>query len=189
MKKVLALALCLVLCLTVCACGGNLPKENNVGNGINLDNALAEGKIPELDIALGTNVDSIDMGEHSHEADAQPAYYLINGKEESYLMGENAYYYYKNNKKEAGISSIVSISAAFGLICGNYETPESVKNAFSNIVFTESVATEDDLFFLKYTIENCKKLSYVSGNREIVFIFEDNNLIAVNMVDINNWKN
>lgn len=184
MKKICALALSLIICILFCSCGGNTGSGSD-GNGVNLADALKNGKIPEIDVVLGADIKALEEKALNSENESEEIYF-IQKDEYSYFLNQNSYYY-ENEKKDKGISSIVSVGTAFGLGCG-YETVESVKNAFPNVTFTQSATEPDELYFLPYITDGCEKLSFKSDNREIRFIFSDNLLLAINLVDTENWS-
>ncbi len=188
MKRIISLILALGICFMFCACGqGGANKDS--GNGIDLAAAIERGKIPEIDVALGTAVDTIEVAEdHSHQDEDTHGYAFVEGSKYSYFLNENAFAYYKNSKKAEGISVVLSINAAFSLNCNSFVSADDVKAAFPNIEFTEDTVSEDDLTIMPYMLDTTKKLTYKNGDREAVFYIMDDQLIAVAIIDTENWN-
>ena len=188
MKRIIALILALGICFSFCACAGITDNEYK-GNGIDLAEALNSGKIPEIDIALGTAIDAVEISEdHSHQDDEIHGYSFVEGDKYSYFLDEKAFAYYKNAKKANGISVVLSISDAFGFKCNNFVSAESVKTAFGGIEFTEATVDKNDLTIMPYMLDTTKKLTYENGGRQAVFYLMDDQLIAVAIIDTENWN-
>lgn len=188
MKRIIAVLLALIMCLGLAACGENTQNENK-GNGIDLDAALTSGKIPEIDITLGMNVDDIKVSEdHSHQDNEVEGYSFVEGSKHSYFLNQNAFAYYKNSKKSQGISVVLSITDAFSLKCNNFLSADDVKAAFPSVEFAESLVDEKDFIIMPYMLETTKKLTYQLGDRCAVFYIMDDQLIAAAIIDTKNWN-
>ncbi len=190
MKRIISLILALFICFVCCACNDVTDNEYKGGNGIDLIALLKDGKIPEIDIALGTAVDTIAVSEgHSHESGEEAhGYSSVVGNKYSYFLNEHASAYYKNTKKDKGISVVLSVSEAFSLKCNSFVSAEQVKEAFPNIEFTEGTVDKNDLTIMPYMLDTTKKLTYTSGKRQAVFYIMDDQLIAVALIDTENWN-
>ena len=188
MKRIISLILALGICFSCCACAGGAQPQNNTV-GIDLAAELQGGKIPEIDIALGTAVDTIEVAEgHSHQDSDTHGYSSVEGDKYSYFLNEHAFAYYKNAKKDKGISVVLSVSEAFSLKCNSFVSAEQVKEAFPNIEFTEGTVDKNDLTIMPYMLDTTKKLTYTSGKRQAVFYIMDDQLIAVALIDTENWN-
>lgn len=188
MKRIIALVLALGICLTFCACAGVTDNEYK-GKGTDLAEALATGKIPEIDITLGMPITNVEVAEeHSHKDSEIHGYSLVETDKYSYFLNENAFAYYKNSKKAEGISVVLSVSEAFSLKCNNFVSAEDVKSAFGGVEFTEATVDENDLTIMPYMLDTTKKLTYENGNRCAVFYIMEDQLIAVAIIDNKNWN-
>ncbi len=188
MKKVLSLILCAMILLCVCGCKEQKPQDVNTGNGIDLENVLSDGKIPELAVRLGMSADDVKtLHNYDKNAVGETGFYIFEEDDATYFQTETAAYYYLNDKKSKGISAIVALTSACGFTLNAFETPADVKNAFPNIKFTEGEVTKEDKYFLvggdKFT-----KLSFQKGNRRIDFVFYENQLNTVILLDTENWS-
>ncbi len=189
MKKILALVLCFALCFSLCACGGKEEKNANAGNGIDLAAAVTSGKIPELNVSLGMTPDEVKVAyNYDPEAQGETGFYIMEGDNDTYFLTDLASFYYKTDNEDKGISAIICRGTVFGMMCNNYEKPEDVKNAFPDIKFQEGNIEESDFYFHPYLTEDCVKLSYQSGAHKVDFLFMDDQLIAVNLIDTENWS-
>ncbi len=187
MKRIIALILALGICFTFGACA-NIT-DNEYKGGIDLAAALSDGKIPEIDIALGTAIDSIAVAEgHSHQDEDTHGYSFVEGDKYSYFLNENAFAYYKNSKKSEGISVVLSISEAFSLKCNSFVSADDVKAAFPNTEFTEETVDKNDLTIMPYMLDTTKKLTFESGDVRAVFYIMEDQLIAVAIIDTKNWN-
>lgn len=188
MKRILALLLALTMCLSLAACGVEAQPENK-DSGIDLAAALESGKIPEIDITLGMNVEDVNVSEeHTHQDDSNEGYSLVEGEKYSYFLNQNAFAYYKNAKKSKGVSVVLSITGAFSLKCNNFVSADDVKAAFPNVKFEEAVVDKNDFTIMPYMLETTKKLTYKSGDRCAVFYIMEDQLIAVAIIDTKNWN-
>ena len=187
MKKLAAVLLVFLFVFCVCGCTGNGGTASGSGK-YDLTECLMAGKIPECDIALGTPTASVKAAyNYDENAIGETGFYVISENKSTYFLAGNTSFYFETAKEQNGISSIVFNGTAFGFSMNSYVTMEDVKNSFPAINFTEKNVTNSEVYFLPYVIENCKALTYTVENHRIDFFFEENQLIAVNLVDTVNW--
>lgn len=188
MKRILAVILCVALAFSLCACGeAKNDSSANTGNGVDLEKVLTDGKIPELAVSLGmSETDVKTLHNYSEDATGETGFYIFKEKDVTYFQTENAVYYYKNDNKEAGISAIVGFTTVCGIACNAFETPSDVKAAFPSVEFTEGEVTKEDMYFLVGGDE-FTKLSLEKGSRRIDFVFFENQLNTVILIDTENW--
>lgn len=189
MKRIASLILALFICLAFCGCNEVADNEYKGGNGIDLIAALKDGKIPEVDITLGAAIDTVTVAEeHSHQDSEIHGYSFVEDNKYSYFLNENAFAYYKNSKKTQGISVVLSINEAFSLKCNSFVSADDVKSAFPNVEFAEGTVDKYDLTIMPYMLDTTKKLTYQNGTRQAVFYIMDDQLIAVAIIDTENWN-
>lgn len=190
MKKIICLFLALLLVFSLSACKEKGDIENTPETNVyDLKECMKQGKIPELKYILGTNPETIKKDfEGVTEQDGEEVELYINENPNSTNIGVgNNYYYYVNGSEEKGISSILSFDTAFGIEVNGFDTKKDIKNKFTTVEFTERQLTSLQAYFIPGEVENCSALTCEIDNRRIDFIFMDETLIAINLVDTENW--
>lgn len=189
MKKFLCLLLVLVIGFMFCACGKAAENEGGNTSGYNLESLLKQGKIPEVDITLGTSTADVKNA-YNYDANAtgETGFYVLYNNNSTYYLAGDISYYFETEKEANGISSIVCTGTAFGLQPNTFETMNNVRALFPDINFIERDVDSSQVYFLPYEVENCKALTHTVDNHRIDFFFMDDQFFAVNIVDINNWK-
>ncbi len=186
MKKIVALLLCVALAFCFAACGkeqGTETKDNSV-----LIEAIDSGKIPEMDIAVGQAVDTVEVKEeHSHQDEEVPGYSFVEAGEHPYFLNQTAFAYYNSSKKSSGIAAVLSIKEAFGFQCNSFVTPDEIKSTFSGTEFIEEKVDSTDMTIMPFMMESTEKLVFKKDSREIRFYITDDQLIAVCMIDTAIW--
>lgn len=189
MKRILSLILCVALLFCFAGCKEEKPKNVNTGNGVDLEKVVTEGKIPELAVRLGMSADDVKtLHNYDKNAVGETGFYIFEEEDATYFQTETAAYYYLNDKKSKGISAIVALTSACGLTLNAFETPNDVKAAFPNIEFTEGEVTKEDKYFLVGG-DAFTKLSFEKGSHRIDFVFYENQLNTVILLDTENWSN
>lgn len=189
MKRILSLILCVALLFCFAGCKEEKPENVNTGNGVDLEKVVTEGKIPELAVRLGMSADDVKtLHNYNKNAVGETGFYIFEEDDATYFQTETAAYYYLNDKKSKGISAIVALTSACGLTLNAFETPNDVKAAFPNIEFTEGEVTKEDKYFLVGGDE-FTKLSFEKGSHRIDFVFYENQLNTVILIDTENWSN
>ncbi len=195
MKKfyLVAVSILMVLCMVGCGSGTGDSVSDASQDGYNLELYVSQGRIPELEYTLGANPETI-KGDHSGaDAESQNGHShdevseIINGDIIQLNVPDSADYFYKSDKKDAGISAIITMNTAFGVEIGELTTPADIKNSFSNITFTETNVASTELFFMPIALDGVTALFYSSGPNTVSFYFQDNALIAVGLTDTANW--
>ncbi len=194
MKKLIALFLVFVMIFAFSGC-----KKENSGEELppvevpKLDAILQNGKIEDTDFALGTLPDAIKQATHYGEAHSDEGIH-VPGSELAIDVGEDftsmsymsRMYIYENGKEDKGISSVVFYGELYGLATSE-STADEVKVAFPEIEFTEIDLAEKGIYFIPYNPTDCSALRYQKDSRRIDFYFGDGVLIAINIVDTNNF--
>ena len=202
MKKIFAVLLSVVLIASLfSACSKETVSSNDYSeNKTAIEKGIAEGKIPEIDYALGDNPDGIKkhfddllaqddhLGEedHSHSHDEVTSFTVTEGFSTVKMDAGKFVYHYEKDKKANGISVIVSYTEAFGFTAGE-TTMQEVSACFDQNAITKFTASEDDMYFLVFPIENTMILRRESGNKRLDFYFSENVLVAVTLIDKANW--
>ena len=202
MKRIIALFLALVLLTgTFAACSKEDVSSTNKTDSITaIKEGIQNGKIPEIDFALGDNPDGIkkhfddllaggdhaEEGDHNHSHDEVTSFTVTEGFTTVKMDAGKFVYHYEKDKKSNGVSVIVSFTKAFGFTSGE-TTMQEVSACFDQNAITKFTASEDDMYFLVFPLENTMILRNESGDTRLDFYFNENVLVAVVLMDKNNW--
>ena len=199
MKKLFSLLLCFVIVLSFSACKD---KKNTNTLNIDLEYYAKLGKMPEAEFTLGDEVDDVvanltdkqnsfdaehkDDEDDSHNHDqAEFIFNVIEGEKNVLIDNGVINYYYNKNNKDNGISYIVNYDTAFGIEIGAIIS--EVQKYLSGYELKEEELTDENVFFASY-IANGTVLKTEIKDVAILFVFQENQLFATAMYDINNWK-
>lgn len=199
MKKLFSLLLCFVIVLSFSACKD---KKNTNTLNVDLEYYAKLGKMPEAEFTLGDEVDDVvakltdkqnsfdsehkDDEDHSHNHDqAEFIFNVIEGEKNVLIDNGVINYYYNKNNKDNGISYIVNYDTAFGIEIGAIIS--EVQKYLSGYELKEEELTDENVFFASY-IANGTVLKTEIKDVAILFVFQENQLFATAMYDINNWK-
>ena len=198
MKKIISLILVLVLAFCFVGCKNKGEKENS----IDLEYFANLGQMPEAQYSLGENPQTIidqlskemkkeeaEHGEdptHSHGHEESMFFFEVTEGENNVLLDNgNICYYYNKANKDKGISYIVNYDTAYKFPIGTVIL--ELKNALSDVKFTEEELTEENAFFASYVLDGTV-LKAEFEKSTIVFVFQENELFATAIYN-NNWKN
>ena len=133
MKKVTALLMSLVFIACIfSACSNETTSSNEItDNKSAIVEGVKNGKIPEIDYALGDNPDGIKKHfedllaaeshseeDHNHSHDGVTSFTVTEGLSTVKMDAGKFVYHYEKDKKANGISVIVSYTDAFGFTAG-----------------------------------------------------------------------
>ncbi len=193
MKRFLCLILSLLMVFSLSAC----KKKNDetpstpTNNAYDLIECMKGGKIPELKYTLGVDPETIKNDykfyEENENASEENEIYVNENPNSTNIVVGDYYYYYVNGQESKGISSIVCFSTAFGTEVNSFDTKQDIKKKFENVEFEERELTSLQAYFIPGEVENCSALTCKTENRRIDFIFMEETLIAINLVDTENW--
>ena len=201
MKKIIAVILSFVLCLSFSACSKEVVSSNDYKQNMeSITESLNKGKIPEIDFALGDNPDGIkkhfddqlanesqtEEEGHNHSHDEVTSFTVTQGLRSVKMDAGKFVYHYEIDKKEKGISVIVSYTKAFGFTAGE-TTMQEVSACFDPNSVKKILPSEDDMYFLVYPSSDCMVLRYEKDNLKLDFYFSENLLIAAVLLDKANW--
>ena len=195
MKKFIAIisVAALLFCFAGCKKDVDTPDTSSAVSAVkyDLDAVLSSGEIPGVKYNLGVAVNQI-LADANYDPDAD-----VHDHDEGVTITENennirlsyltSYYYYEPQKEENGISSIVDFGTPFDFEIGT-TAPDVVKSEFAGVEFTERELTSRQVYFIPMEINDCTALTYQKDNRRIDFVFQNDVLIAVNLVDTDNWS-
>lgn len=189
MKKTVALLLCVICVFMFAGCKKEKEPEviTPVFETVDLKAEMEKGAIPEVKYPLGTSFDMIkvdykmDSDEDNHDA------YEAQQSRSYFISADFVYYYSEKDKKEDGVSSLVCFDTAFGIQVGSEQTKNDVKKAFPSVEFTEKEVKSKELYFTELTFDNASVLTYTTGKYRVDFIFVDDGLMAINLIDTENW--
>lgn len=195
MKRILCLILALLLVFSLSACKKQKEEtpSDPAENTYDLVECMNQGKLPEAEYLLGTDPEKIktdynyygenSSDEHSHDHEI----YMRENPNSTNIVVGDYYYYFVNGQESKGISSIVCFGTAFGTEVNGFETKDDIKKKFSTVEFTEREISSLQAYFIPGEVENCTALTCKTENRRIDFVFMEETLIAINLVDTENW--
>lgn len=201
-RKTGAALLAAVMLCGPAACGNKEPEKaetsgkTTVSHSVDVMAEAKAGKMEGTAVYIGQSVDEVKKLYHYGEEEP-PATSLASDGEEplelSVTEGETMVrlatgqvdYYYRKAMEDKGISMIVSMVDCYGFEAG-ITMPDDVKNAIAEEE-VESVPDEDDLFFLPEVPDDCMRLTYTAGSRQLDFYFVDEFLSAVTLSEPAWW--
>ena len=202
MRKAVAGLMALVFIFALVGCSKEtVSSEGYEGKMRTITENLFAGKIPEVEYALGDNPDGIKKhfddllaGEehseeeenHNHSHDEVTSFTVTEGFRSVKMDAGKFVYHYEVDKKDRGVSVIVSYTEAFGFTAGE-TTMQEVSACFDPNSIVKFTATEDDMYFLVYPVENCMILRFEADNYKLDFYFSDNVLVAALIMEKENW--
>ena len=179
MKKV-ALMLVMLLTLSICGCASETKKSDLE---VDIEYYANLGQIPESEYSLGSEIAIFEQlaaesaeAEHTHDEDE--VYYEIaenDGYTEIYAGSLN--YYYETDKKDDGVSCIVSYDGGYGFKQGSMSIEIRDELAAAGFEAEEQDAEKSDVFFLPSS-GSFTCLEYTFKENTVRFIFEENALCA-----------
>lgn len=194
MKRIVALCLSIIFLFAFCGCTKQKDKENNSsatqGDLYNLYEYMKKGEFPEAKYSLGTAINTIlndsqgdDEEGHTHSTVYEQSY----GVRSTFVDCGDFCYYYENGKRDLGVSSIVAQTKVFGFEMGVFTNKNDVIAAFPSYEYEERELSNSEMYFIPFEMTGCTAITYKVDNYRIDFIFDNNTLFAVNLVDTNNW--
>ncbi len=193
MKRLLCLILALLMVLSLASCkkDGDDVSSDQGNSTYDLVACMNQGKIPEATYVLGVDPEKIkndyNYYEEAEEHTQEHEIYVRENPNSTNIVVGDYYYYYVNGEEDKGISSIVSFSTAFGTEVHGFETKQDIIEKFNSVVFEERELTSLQAYFIPGEVENCTALTCKTENRRIDFVFMEDSLIAINLVDTENW--
>ncbi len=196
MKRILALVLCFAMLFALSGCAGKKnPDAEKPAELTAVQQMLANRKIVDGEYALYTSPDKIKndfkYGEEHEDADdahgSESNIYVEDLGNTTRITAATTQYYYDNGEEDDGITSIVSFDSVYGLDCG-LATVDDVKVTFRDTEFSERALTSKQIYFIPFELENCKALSAQLDNIRIDFVFVDNVLVGINLLDTEKWS-
>lgn len=196
MKKIFCIVLVFCMLFAFAGCGKEEKKAKQYTTDVDIEYYANLGQMPEIkDYVLGYSVEdmlsrfaelekaSAEENEgHSHDA----FFYFINeGKEYTSISTSNAEYCYKNDKREDGISCILSFDSAYGFAKDSIII--EVKEALSDYKVKEHSVGEEGLAFMPI-IKNADCLTYTFTKNKVTFVFVDNALCATAVYNADEWS-
>lgn len=196
MKRIIAILLCVVICFAFVGCKEKKDKDNTSSlqevDAYNLNDCMKNGKFPDAEFALGSSIDDIlksgeGEGENSEEHTHSTLYEQAFGSRSTFIDCGDFVYYYENGKRDLGVSSIIAQTKVFGFETGVLTNKNDIKNAFPSFEYEERELTNNQMYFTPFEMSGCSAITYKFENCRIDFIFENDSLFAVNLVDTRNW--
>ena len=188
MKKFISILLVFLIVFSFASCK-NKKKDDN-SNSVDIEYYAKLGKFPESEFKIGTSAEEIenslsssssdeDEEDHDHET-----YQIIEGKS-SILIDAGSYcYYYLKDKKEKGISYMLSYEKAFGFEIGTVST--EVKKTLSGLNYKEGEVDRDKAFFV--ISEDASAIECTISKYTVMFIFENDALCATAIFLTEDWQ-
>ncbi len=188
MKKLAALLMVFVLAFLSCACKKD--KKENTVTGADIEYYAKIGQIPESDIKLSADPDSVlsklkksqnssALESHDHEEGAEEIEIpVIESGDYSEILGNNFQYYYKTEDKSGGITAITATAAAFGYDPDTVLIEIETDLKSRNIKYEVTSGKLSDFYFFSFSDDNCKFLTCESEKNSVVFAFIESKLSA-----------
>lgn len=191
MKKTVCLILVLLFCVLAASCG---KKEEKKTPEINLEYYAKFGEIPEVPCKLGTDPKTLKSelsktDEESETTDGdtktgENAYMVTEGEETVSIQNGIYVFCYGKDREDKGISYIVDFSTAYGFEQGTIIS--QIKKKLDPYPYTERKASQDELFAMFGEVDR-DILEYRFDNRTLLFVFEENALVATILYDTTLW--
>jgi len=192
MKRIVALALSVIFVFSLTACSEENIVSNEIEglNDIDLKYYADQGKIPEIEFKIGDSPDDIIAELEKKEAEAsknEHYYHFVHEGETKVLIstGINEYYY-KNDKKDNGISFIVCFDDSFGFKLG--DNILAVEKSLKDYDLKEEALSKEYKFFYPGEFESATVLKADFEKNTIMFIFSNNTFCASVIYSNENWK-
>ncbi len=203
MKRIIALILCLALIssmLTACDFGNKGDNKDDSSSAattstVKIKSDLKNGKIPELPLTLGTDVNEArnmlnaleNLPEDANPEEGYTYYSTKTSGDTVRLSCEGNLYYYNESKASKGISAMVTFSNAYGFSIG-IDMLSDITAAVRQKGTVYS-PTADDLYFLfgEPDVSKYQAVYYTEGDYRVDFILYDSYLSAVVIWDTENW--
>ena len=186
------LAILLVFCFSGCAAEEEefTSSVEPIEHSLDILAYAQKGEIPEVPFKLGDDVDNLKETFLDHIESGSEIYELgvMEGEETVHLLGGSMTFCYQKDKKENGISVIVAQEYAYDFAMG-VQYIDDVIFAVGSDDYQRASTTEEDAFFLPVVPENSECLTYTVNNYQLKFIFTDNVISAVSLIDTENWDN
>lgn len=206
MKKLFCLLLSAAVILSLAGCGKK-KAEKKYTTDVDVEYYVRQGQLPECGkYALGYDVDKLTSeldaqmnasgdggsggsdsadGEESHSHDEDGFFWFLDERD-SYtgLRTGSAEYCYRPDKRQDGISAIVSFDTAFGFETGTISI--EIKEALSDFKPTES--TEGNGLPFLPTDDATEYLTYKFADRCVTFAFYENALCGTAVYDCREWS-
>ncbi len=185
MKKIICCLLCLIFVFSLTACSKE--KEKKDSNGIDIEYYAELGQMPELNYALGTDVEKVknelsataESDEHEHSA-----YSVTEGENNVLIDNGDTSYYYKKANPEKGLGYIVNYGKAYGFELGTVSL--EIKEALKDYNPIEEPLTEENAFFM-FGVESGSIIKCEFEKNTVLFVFDNNALCATAIYVTEEW--
>ena len=185
MKRLVCILLCLVFAFSFTACGNEEKKEKK--DGIDIEYYAKLGQMPELNYALGTDVEKVknELSATAESEEGEHSVYSVTEGENNVLIDNGEVcYYYKKATPEKGISYIVNYDKAYGFEIGTISL--EVKEALKEYNPIEEQLTEENAFFM-FGVQNGTIIKCEIENNTVLFVFDENALCATALYVTKEW--
>ena len=200
MKKTICIVLSVLFCFSMVACG---KKEKKKAPAIDLQYYTSNGVIPEISCKLGVDINTLkqqlsesakpetdDTVENidedgSENSETIPSFQETEGEETVWIDNGKWFFCYEKDNVDKGIIYIADLSTAFGLEPGTVIS--EVKEKLDPLSLKERDAKEGE-FYVPFGEAERTVLEYQNSGRTVLFVFEDNALVATILYDTNLWK-
>lgn len=194
-KAIVSLILVLILTFACCGCADD-GEDSTVTSVAPLKHSVdilaiaKKGQIPEVPYKLGHDIDDLKATFMDHVESGSEIYELAvqEGENTVRLLGGNVTFCYEKANAANGISVIVAQEYAYDFALGGVYDAEDIIHAVGSEDYTRAAATDDDVFFMFATPENCECITYTAGEYLLKFIMVDGYLSVVTLTDPNNWN-
>lgn len=195
MKKTVCVFLAVLFCISLTACG---KKEKEKTPEVDLQYYASNGMIPEIPCKLGTGIDTLkqqlnepapsetDRDDPAEDdGEKMPFYQETEGEKTLWIDNGEWFFCFEKENTDKGILYIANLSTAFGMEPGSIIS--EVKAKLDPLSVKERDAKEGE-FYVPYGDAARTVLEYQSSGRTILFVFEENALVATILYDTNLWN-
>ncbi len=196
MKKLFCFVLVALMTFVFCACSEKEEEKPKYTAEVDVKYYAELGQIPETEeYKLGFSVEDMlsDFAEKESQNDTETAdhshaafgYSIMDNDEMTSINTGNFEYCYKNEKRDEGVSCILSFEKSYGFENGTIII--EVKEALSDYDVKEEYIGEEGAPFMPY-VTNADCLTYTFGKNKVTFIFTDNALSVTALYRANEWS-
>ena len=195
MKRIIGILLTVCMLFSFAACGKE--KKEQKTSVIDLKYYSKLGQIPESEYALGQEIDpmiaafdekmkaSEELGAQGQEHEDLFYYSATEFVDYTSINTGSFEYCYKNDKKDGGVSCIISYGDSYKFKIGTLNI--QIKQALTEFDVQEYDTDSNNLFFFPGA-ESLSCLKYTFEKNDIVFVFVDNALTATVIYNNDEWS-
>jgi|GEM_PF-4598491 len=212
MKKLIILFLTLLFLLSISSCGGSSENKEptitkqKINTRDEVERFASAGEMPDSRVKLGmdrktlwkqypdsdSDVEGGVTNPHGTEPDDGDDYinareHLIRepGEKRTKYSDGKFQYFIQNNAKKDAIGFILSLTKAYNFTVG-IDIDDEVEYALGT-PDKKDIPPSSDLFYFFGELKNAERYTYIFGKNRLDFIFDNSTLMAIALIDTENW--